>query len=224
MCSNTNSFRAVYETTSRLKFTASYRRKFDAGRLTVLTVIHKSNRRNANDAIRIFIMSVDLSSENTCTQVYSCSKCEQPVNECDRKQLGMSESEAIGKKRLSGVVIDSKVIALLKESGEATDEHDELHAVNGLSTRVVPTRDLQNAMKLFIKLVRSCIGMRRGARQNAGVDSSTKMGKDRFRVRNRKLYVRLGAIVYYCTTKGQMERMKVIEYIKIIRCYVDSTL
>lgn len=73
----------------------------------------------------------------------------------------MTEEKVRGKKRLAGIVIDAKVIALLKESVEASDQHDVLDDATGLATRIMATRELQNAIKMFLKLVISCISVRR---------------------------------------------------------------
>lgn len=91
MCSNTNSFRAVYDTTRKLQHTPSYNRKFETGRLTTLDASHMSNRRYANDAIREFIKSIDIYSLASSEQLYSCKLCEVDLQSSDLKQLGLNE-------------------------------------------------------------------------------------------------------------------------------------
>lgn len=120
------------------------------------------------------------------------------------------------------MVIDAKVIALLKESRKATDGHDVVHAVSGISTQIISTRDFQNALKGFTLLVRSCIVRRRGKQGNEmGFIGELISGIERYILRDGKLYIRLGAMIHHGTTKGQMEHGKVIEYINVIRWYIN---
>lgn len=91
-------------------------------------------------------------------QLYSCCKCEVDLEPCDMKQLGWDTERAKGKKRLKGIVIDGKVVPLLKELGANADNHAVLHAAKGIRTRVVTNRDAQNAIRMFLKLVRYVVG------------------------------------------------------------------
>lgn len=157
MCSNTNSFRAVYETVTKLRCSPTFNCRFISGRLRKLQSTHKPNRRVANDAMRKFINSIDVEGDDNCKELYTCEKCEVTVDQSDIKQLGLDADSANGKKIFKGVVIDGKVVALLKELGPASDNHDILQSEKGIRTGVVTNRDTQNALRLFFKLTRSVL-------------------------------------------------------------------
>lgn len=126
--------------------------------------------------MRKFIASIDVDSDDVTTQVYTCQKCEVDLDQFDIKQLEWNEEMSRGKKRLKGVVIDGKVVALLKDLGPASDNHQILQVAKGIRTRVVTNCVAQNAMRLFIKLVRSVLastacremGLERGSKGDDG--------------------------------------------------------
>lgn len=60
MCLHTISFRSVYQSFRLVRFSTSYERRFDTGRLKVLKLQHRSNRWVGNDEVRSFIQSIDV--------------------------------------------------------------------------------------------------------------------------------------------------------------------
>lgn len=120
------------------------------------------NRGLANKSIRHFINLLDVDSHSIARQVLSCEKCEVEMAEVNfkqlvSKQLGFEESQNRGLKRLRSVVVDAKVMSLLKETRPKNDEHEVLIGVTGLSTRMVNKRDNQNAIKILLKTVWNAI-------------------------------------------------------------------
>lgn len=113
------------------------------------------------------------------------------------------------------MVIDAKVVALLMESAEASDHHDVLEGASGMYTRIVATRELQNDIKMFLNLFRSCIASRRVVPVPGTNNRVVK--RDRWVVRNGKMDVRLVAMVHFGSTKGQVDRNKLVEYMKAFR-------
>lgn len=103
---------------------------------------HKTNRRNANEAIRRLIQVIDMDRKDVAWELYYCKKCEVPMGPLDIKQLGLDPDEYNGRKRLHRIVIDGKVIALLKDGAESTDQHDILRGVTGLDSKVVSNRPM----------------------------------------------------------------------------------
>lgn len=57
-------------------------------------------------------------------RMFSCERCEVPMNELDFKQLGLDPKENEGREIMRSVVIDAKVIPLLKETEDKCDRHD----------------------------------------------------------------------------------------------------
>lgn len=76
------------------------------------------------------------------------------MEESSYAQLGLEPIQNEGKKRLRCVVIDAKVVALLKETERPSDEHEVLSGVTGLDMRIVRNRHTQNALRMFFKMVR----------------------------------------------------------------------
>lgn len=125
-------------------------------------------------------------------------------------------------KRLRGVVIDAKVVALLKEAWRPADIHETLKAATGLPTRTVQRRDAQNAIKCFLKLVRSSIASRRSS-FGAAKEPRSSPDSASYLVHVGRLQVGLGAMRKHGTPKGQCDRKTVIVYVNIIKWYLDST-
>lgn len=208
MCSyNTKSFRNVYQTVRNLHHLPSYRCRFDTGRLHTLPATHKSSRRNENDAVRQFILSIDVETASVAQQVYSYRKCEVEMTDSDFLQFRLGPEQKKGLRRLNSVVVDAKVIPLLKDGGVCTDVHDLLHATTGLKPVIVRTRVNQSAVKNFIKLVRSCIGSaRRMVFQENG--NAANRSED-YVIEEECLFIRLGAMKKHASTKNQCTRAKV---------------
>lgn len=59
------------------------------------------------------------------------------MTKLDFKQLGLQPGEHEGKKRMHSVVIDEKVIPLLKETKDSGDPPDVLTGVSGLNCKIV---------------------------------------------------------------------------------------
>lgn len=133
MCSNTRSFRDLYQTTAKLHRTASYMRRFNTDRLTTLRLSHRPNRRTDNYAIRQFIMDIEVERSDISDQLFSCSKCEVEMGKEDFEQLGLNAHEHAGTKCFKSVVIDAKAMSLLKEGAPNSDVHDVLSGVTGLN-------------------------------------------------------------------------------------------
>lgn len=148
-----------------------------------------------------------MESRDISRQLYSCTVCEENVLESDLKQLGISAEQAHGKKRLKGVVVDAKVVALLKYCKTPSDSHDVLKAVGGIPTRVIFNRDTQNAMRYFVKLVRACIANKK----NGGHGETSDIRSENYIFRGGYLYIRLLGMTKYGATKGQCERAKVLQ-------------
>lgn len=103
----------------------------------MLNASHRPNRRVANDAIRKYIHAIDIDAEEVSGTLFSCSKRELEMEPSGNVQLGLDANEHHGKKRLRGVVIDEKVVFLLKESERPSDEHDVVNGVSGLNVCIV---------------------------------------------------------------------------------------
>lgn len=86
------------------------------------------------------------------------------MTESDFKQLGMERDGNVGLRRLNSVMIDAKVVPLLKDMDQYGYCHDTLRVTpaSGLESRIVCTRDTKNALRMFLKTVRSCISQARG--------------------------------------------------------------
>lgn len=217
MCATTNSFRSVYESSRKLTCTPSYKSRIVSGRLKTLESMHKSSRRHANDTIREFIQCIDLLSESMSGQLYFCKRCEVEMNTTDFSQLGLCPESNRGKRRLSSVLIDAKTVELLKETDGSRDERDKLHARGGPESRIVSNRPMKNALRLFLKMTRSCIAkVRRSEFYNEGCQEM----EDYFIV-NKQLYFRLGAMRNYAKPKVQRHKRNVIEYIGLVRWFIE---
>lgn len=113
ICASTRAFRSAYSSTNKLQFTPGYTRRYATGRMAKVNGWHKANRRNSNDAVRRFIVLIDIDSKTVAGQLFTCSKCEVPMVPRDFKQIGLDPIVHEGLKRLHSVVIDAKVIGLL---------------------------------------------------------------------------------------------------------------
>lgn len=178
----------------------SYQRKFTTNRLNKLRSIFKGNRRVANGAVRKFIEQLDIVSDGPSRQLYSCAKCEVPMVDSDFKQLDIDRVSHGSFKKLLGVVIDAKVVHLLKEGHEVNDCHDQLTSVTGLKTKMIGNRETQAAVKLFIKTVVSKIKRKamRGAAGGHPEDPSEDGDAVNFMLcRGDTMYFRLSAMKHH---------------------------
>lgn len=226
MCNNARSFRSVYTTTNKLNHTPSYNRRYDSERVSKLEALHKSNRRVGNDAVRRFIQLIDLDSVNVGGQIFTCKKCEAPMDEYDFKQLGITAEQCGEAKRLRNVVIDAKVKGLLKDSSYIRDHHDVLTGAPGLKVRIFSQRFTQNAITALIKTVCSCVSKVRKVRaQTVGDDarSMKSIGKpeDGYMVRREYLIVSLWDMRR--NMKGKSVDTRLDEYIQVIKWFIDNT-
>lgn len=217
MCSTTNSFRSVYQSSRRICSLPSYRRRFQTGTLKTLEGEHKSSRRVGNDALREFIQCIHLEDDGLSNQLFSCKRCEVDMTESDFKQLGMDSEGNEGLKRLSSVVIDAKVVPLLKDMEKFGDPHETLRVTPGLQSRIMRTTETKNALRLFLKTVRSSIAQAR--RMDFGNERSGRC--EQYEMCDGQLYIRLGAMSKHGKTKRQCSRSSIIDYIGIIRWYID---
>lgn len=220
MCSGTSSFRSVYRSTRSHQYTPSYSRRYETGTMSKWNGIYKGNRRYANDAVRHFINLMDLDSTAIAHQVYSCKKCELPMTQEDYVQLGLDREQHPGMKRIHSVVVDAKVMALLKDGDGEHDAHDVLTAAKGLNTCIVRKRDNQNAIKILVKTIRHVISNHRNRRvSRMSVSTETPEGYEQH---EGYLRIRLWDMAKFGSTKVQTTRSKVKEYISISRWLVDN--
>lgn len=218
MCGGTRAFRSVYKTTRSVQLMPSYARRYETSIMKKWEGCFEGNRRNANKAVRLFINLMDLDSKEVASQVFSRSKCEVTMNADDFEQLGLDPVEHDGMKRLHSVVVDAKIMSLLKESRPEDDKHDVVTGVTGLTTRIIKKRNNQNALKLMMKTVRHAISRHRN-RRSVGAEARMD-GGDMFEVVNGHLRLGLWDIGQHGSTKAQCARPKVLDYISICRWYV----
>lgn len=233
ICNNTRSFRSVYMTTNKLHHTLTYNLRYDSGRMSKLGGWQKSNRRVGNDAVRRFIKLIDLDSSSIAGQVYTCSKCEVPIGPSNFKQLGLNPVEHAKTKRIHSVVVDAKVIGLLKDNGPVTDCHDVLTGAPGLNARILSNRPTQNAINMFIRTVRACISKQRNVRAvcvpATAAETGTVGNGDRGRspagyiVKDDRFHVRLSEMRRHGQGKKSVSRTKLREYISIVKWFIDKT-
>lgn len=181
---------------------------------------HNTNRRFVNDAVRKFIHLIDLDSENISGHFFTCRKCEVPMADSEFSQLGLAPLQNAGKKRLHSVVIDAKVIALLNDTDEVVDRHDNPTVVTGLNVRNVKNRLTQNALKLFLKTVRNTISKIRNHIGASGTANGNEIASHC--LQDGHLLVRLRKMKDHGSNKSQSDRVKVMKYISIIRWYMDN--
>lgn len=126
------SFRSMFELTSNLQSTRSYRRKVEMGRLGLLALEFKRNRRLSNETIRKFCENIDVKDSSVCTaNIFSFSNYEVELEESDCQQLGLAKKPA-DLKRLKAVVMDGKAIGALREFPEYKDNVQKLVCAKGL--------------------------------------------------------------------------------------------
>lgn len=140
----------------------------------------------------------------------------------DYVQLVLDPIQNKGKKRLRGLVIDAKVVALLKETEGPSDEHDVLSGVSGLKIRIVRNRPTQNALRMFLNAVRSSIARARNKRASGCMDGTGNLYYKLFSVKDRYMYIRLEVMRQHASSKGQSDVRKVAQYSNIIRWYIDN--
>lgn len=144
---------------------------------------------------------MDLDSDIASGKLFSCDKCEVDMDMTDFQQLGVVPKEYEGVKRLKSVVVDAKVVALLKDGETERDEHDIIHSGNSLSNRIIKNRHTQNAMCMFLKTVKRAGHWRRQGAALLRSTSSAKVLKNGSFVKDGKLFVRLGGMSRHGTTK-----------------------
>lgn len=229
MCTGTRSFRSIFSSTTKLRNSSSYGRRYQCERMLKMNGWHKTNRRFGNEAVSRFIQLIDLDRKHIAGQVFTCSKCELEMVAADFKQLRLSPVDNSDTKRLHSVVIDAKVIGLLKKSGELTDHHDVLSGVSRLQVRLSAKRPPQNAVVMFIKNVRNCISKVRNQRiVQCGRGSSASFNKiggfeEGYMIRRNHLFVRLSDMKNHGNTSAQKTDSNVMKLIGIIRWYINNT-
>lgn len=204
------SFRSVFELTADLQNTSSYRRKFEIRRLDVLAADFKRDRRLANAAIRKFCYHIDLQDSSFCTRdLFSCRKCEVPLNADDCKQLGVVQEHAKGMKRFHSVVMDGKVIGALRDFPVNGSDVQSLVGTKWLMSKIVSKRDRRLALKVFTQGVRRKVrAVEYGRGSDVRNDISYKHGK---------VYFRLGSLLELKgITKANYEHT-----MKIVRWFCD---
>lgn len=221
MCANTNSFRAVYDSVTKLYCYDSYNYRSNTGRLAKLRVAHTPNRRIGNEAMRKFISAIDIESHDVCKKLYSCDKGDVALEKSDRLQLGSSEEEAHGRKRLKGVVVDGKVVALLKDLGACSNSHDVLKSTPGIAFRLVTNREAQNEMRMFSKLFRSVTAAMTARGRDLHTDAVHSAGGARYIVVHGVCHICVGALLKHGNTRTQRKASKLTNYVAIIKAGVD---
>lgn len=159
--------------------------------------------------MRHFINAIDIESLGINKQLYSCPKCEVQLEPTDLKQMGWNKAQCAGRKRLKGVVVDGKVVALLKDLGQACDSHEGLQSTKGISTRVVSNREATNAICVLLKLARSVAARIRSNGYNGNVRSVCNSGETMFISRNGICHMRLTSLLKYASTKAQAKKSKI---------------
>lgn len=129
-------------------------------------------------------------------------------------------------KRLKGIIIDTKVVPLLKEGTKDEDSNDVLQSVSGLNRKIITNRDRQNVLRLLLKPVKWTVNHRKSDAVSSSVNgngSSDVLRQLLVRNTNRNglFFVRDGIMKRQSCTKIQREKVKVIEYINIVRYYID---
>lgn len=191
MCGSTRSFRSVYGSTRKWQFTASNGRRYQMGRISKISGHHKCNRRTANEAMRRLIQLMDIDRKDVAEELFSCEKWEKDMGPLDFKQLGRYPDVHRGRKRLHSVVIDGKVIALLKDGGSIDDRHNVLRGVTVLDSKIVPNRMMQNAIILLLKGVRNYITRHRNLRGKGKQGNPDETESDGYAVVDNYIYVRI---------------------------------
>lgn len=228
MCNGTRAFRSVYNTTNKLHHSTSYSRRYVCERMWKIDGWHNRNRRLGNDAVRQFIRLIDLDSRSVAGEIFTCPKCEDDMEPSDYVQLGMNAEENCNLKRIRSVVIDAKVVGLLKDDNASCDRHDVLTGAPWLKVRMLPKRPLQDTITIFVKTLRNCILKVRNKKtvvvtykgNNYTDDCSPDDG---YMVRREHLFVRLQEMRGNCSTKGQKKATKLTEYMSTIRFLIDGT-
>lgn len=171
--------------------------------------------------MRKFIADIDIDSPDVCKQQYSCDKCEVSLERSDRLQLGLSEEEAQGRKRLKGVVLYGKVVDLLKDLGAWSDSHDGLKSTTGLALRLFTNREAQNAMRMFQKLFQSVTAALRAKGRDMGTNGVDSAAKSRYIVVHCVCHIHVGALLKHDSTKTQRKTSKLNNCVAIIKAAVD---
>lgn len=125
-------------------------------------------------------------------------------------------------KRLTGVVIDAKVVHLLKDGNVVNDQHSVLNSINGVNTKVVGNRENQQAVKLFIKMVHS--EMKKSSSVGSGQEEFRTGSDEGGQVKGMKkegtMDFSLNAMKKHVSKKAKNNDRKMKQYIDIIRFYV----
>lgn len=205
------SFRSIFELTSNLQNTPSYRRRIDCGILDVLAPEFERDRRLANKALRVFCRNIALGDADDCTrEIFSCTKCERPLTASDCKQLGVKAQVANGMKRFRSLVMDGKVIGSLREFPIDSGTVHTLVGTKGLPSKIVNNRPCRSALVYFTKSVRRMV---RSIQYGRGTQLLPNLC-----AKDGKVYMRLGAMIdVKGVTKGNID-----SFCRIARWFCDD--
>lgn len=157
-------------------------------RMDVLAADFKRDRRLANKTFRKFCMHIDLSDGEMCRKkLFSCSKCEVPLNGNDCKQLGLNLASVRGQKRFKSLVMDGKVIGALRDFPVQTSSVQKLVGTKGLTVKLVNNRDTRGALKSFTRVCRQLI--------RAVEYGRVEQVKGNVSVKDEMVYFRMGALL-----------------------------
>lgn len=188
---------------------------------------HKANWGNGNDAVRRFMQLIGFDTECVAGQLFTCRKCEIPMRAAEFKKLGLDPVVHDGRKRFHSIVIDATFIGILKKYKRATDRHDTLHAASGLQARLLTNRKAKDAVKMFLKLVRSCITRQRNrcatagqaVQQDGGGDSTANNGHI---VCSEYLHISLAEMKKHGARNTRSTAANISDGIATVRWYVDK--
>lgn len=205
------SFRSIFELTSNLQNTRSYRQKYENKRLDFLAPECKRDRRLANQAMGQFCSNIDLKDSSACTQtLFSCRTCEGFLGDNDFEQLGLVGKYIPYAKRFKSLVMDGKVTGALRDFPVRLDV-ELLVVAKGLPSKVVNNRITRTALKNLTKGLRRMI---RAVEYGRGVDFSKNIC-----LKDGEVKFRLGSVMELKgVTKGNYD-----EQMRIMRWYCDNT-
>ena len=161
VCYRGYSFRAAYGTTRSFVDTPTTKivihSSGHAVDMDTFLNLNPGGRRRANDAFRAFVSKVDLTSPAFTQKLFSCPKCEQPLTEADKLQLGITdEGLSSSLTRLKAVVIDGTAAGILKKLPDYKRNQRTLPSIRvSLRKSLLSGKVRKCALREFCRLARS---------------------------------------------------------------------
>lgn len=148
----------------------------------------KRDRRLDDETFRRFCDFIDLWDRSKCTrELFSCSRCELQLNKNDCRQLGLNEEHCDGYKRFRSVVMDGKIIGVLRDFPVHNDIVQTLVDTKGLPKKLVRNRKAHSVLRDFMKSVPSMI---RAVEYGRGEQVNGNIA-----VKNGKVHLRRGSMI-----------------------------